>query len=579
MVSNLAIQTPLSSNTSVGRTSPIDNPPSPFKYQPLAKSVDCTRLVEIELAKNGEDPLCCKLIEVTFGSRPKFEALSHLRYDKALTKVIYVDGKEFLVGKNLWNALKFLRKRTDGTRYWIDAISLDQNSIAERNRHLRFIPFIFARATTVLVWLDTDYSTHGQNDEDSVPTSQLDQLVIGTPASLPSDDYWRKAWTIQELVKARKIKVCYDDNEIDWNDFISQNSDGEGYSEGPLKIEKERQEKYENGHALCSLLEAHRSVTSNDSRDNIYAFVGLATDTTGFPMDYEKTLWDVWRDTVLFANKSKMLRESEILPFGRLVKDMLGGSSVGTPKQIPEEESVVEERKPAVMNYHDNNPAVFKLAAYIVGYVVHKGPSPEEVLSSLDAEDKWRGSVQENFSKCLGNAFRDSDRLIEALEGSADANIGVVTFKNTRLRWKPSINTSASWSKVSAYVERSKQLNPDNFLNNSPNPSTATKSKPSQTVSDSWLYQLGSVTKYDPHLKMGIAAEGVQIGDLICYVGGAEKALIVRVAENNVMQTIGTAIFTQDICGESMKDHAKHFSREEEFVLGVGAETVYVLLS
>jgi hypothetical protein len=107
-----------------------------FQYQPLDSSVDCTRLLEFEpigIAKWGNE---------------------------TAKKTIFVDGKKFLVGQNLWDALRFLRKRANGQRYWIDAICINQTDIPERSRQLTFMPEIYARAQMVLVWLGSQYDSY-----------------------------------------------------------------------------------------------------------------------------------------------------------------------------------------------------------------------------------------------------------------------------------------------------------------------------------------------------------------------------------------------------------------------------------
>ena len=54
--------------------------------------------------------------------------------------------------------------------------------------------------------------------------------------------------------------------------------------------------------SLGSLLANHDDVECKDARDKIYRLVGLASDAQRFPKDYEKSLLDVWRDTMCFLN-------------------------------------------------------------------------------------------------------------------------------------------------------------------------------------------------------------------------------------------------------------------------------------
>lgn len=87
--------------------------------------MDCTRLIEFELGEDDNDTIRCKLIHVTFGEKPTYEALSYMWGDQTLKKKILVEGKNFLVGLNLWEALHYLRKRANEKRYWIDAICIN----------------------------------------------------------------------------------------------------------------------------------------------------------------------------------------------------------------------------------------------------------------------------------------------------------------------------------------------------------------------------------------------------------------------------------------------------------------------
>jgi hypothetical protein len=103
-----------------------------FQYRPLDPTVNSTSLIAFEPVEDENDTVRCKLIHVTFGETPKYEALSYTWGDEKIKEIIFVDGKEFLVGQNLWGALRVLRKRLDGQRYWIDAICLylDRNRAA-----------------------------------------------------------------------------------------------------------------------------------------------------------------------------------------------------------------------------------------------------------------------------------------------------------------------------------------------------------------------------------------------------------------------------------------------------------------
>ncbi|KAI1287920.1 heterokaryon incompatibility protein-domain-containing protein [Xylaria venustula] len=76
---------------------------------------------------------------------------------------ILLDGEEFLVLPNLYDALLQLRRTRrvrQGFKLWIDAISIDQENSAERGKQVGRMRDIFASAWHVVIWL-------GQEEQDS----------------------------------------------------------------------------------------------------------------------------------------------------------------------------------------------------------------------------------------------------------------------------------------------------------------------------------------------------------------------------------------------------------------------------
>ena len=57
------------------------------------------------------------------------------------------------VRENLWWALKHLRLKDRERFLWIDALSIDQNNVDERNHQVNQMDLIYAKAARVLIWL------------------------------------------------------------------------------------------------------------------------------------------------------------------------------------------------------------------------------------------------------------------------------------------------------------------------------------------------------------------------------------------------------------------------------------------
>jgi hypothetical protein len=550
------------------------------------------RLIEIEPAENSNDTPSCKLIHVTFAEKPQYEALSYTWGDQTVKEAIFVDGKEFLVGQNLWDALYFLRKRANGRRYWIDAICINQTDIPERNRQLRIMPHIYMRAHMVLVWLGRKYTKY-ESGRSRTPTIEYvarhagDGLPHPMGEELYSDEYWDRVWIVQEIGKARKIQVCVGEGEVAWDDFIkmvekfaqswrrvvqSKDYNNEG---GLFNLERQLQEKYARGHTLRELLENHQNSVCKDPRDKIYGFVGLAADARGFPMDYQKSLWEVWKDTMLFANRHSMISRFNIFHFGRLVKSLLGGSNMATRDQVAQGYA-------SWTASHDDQDSstVFYLSAYVAGMILCVGPSPEQIISVLDAEDEWRERIQQNFPADLGDAYRDNDLLMQVILDSEADDSEVLHFPNPYVRWKSNPTLGSIIDDCKKKGNNVKQQEARDL--SVPQESGAHGLENTQALlptSKSCLYQIKRLNGQKSSWKMGIAVGEAQTGDLICWVPEVEKAVIVRIIDTWA-RIVGTAVFPKDLPGRVVAGlSSTYFDPDEEAELGVDVETVYLLIS
>ncbi|RYP41598.1 hypothetical protein DL767_000940 [Monosporascus sp. MG133] len=507
-----------------------------FRYHPLDTEVDCTRLVRVHPARNEDDPLACDLVHVTFGARPKFEALSYRWGDNDDPKTILVDGMRFRVGRNLWDALHFLRCRAENTPYWIDALCINQRDTEERNRQLRMMGHIYFRATTVVVWLGRRYlqfqgdieesqlvrslsTTEAEPSRPSVDEEdQAHNAVPGEGSSeremvkeLCADSYWNRLWIIQEIVQARQIKVCFGKLVMTWAHFTHlvtmHNSDGGG----PLRLDRHRKERYNGSHTFRKLLGDHEAAECKEPRDKIYGLVGLAADAHGFPMDYNKSLIEIWTDTMEFMNGRRLLPESELVEFGKLIKRLLMGTQCGPLQQAlrpyqPEKDSalVIED------DGHSRNPKVFQQSAFLLGCVSHVGPSTTESIASLQKVDEWAGAVLVAFTDELGYAHRESNTLIgtileldeETLETMCSSHISTVRWRGWLAECCQGAILAGGPYESGLYGSEKKHVR---------------KPATHHTDRNSHLYLIKNPGRGTTQWKMGIASSQVQQGDLFVY--------------------------------------------------------------
>ncbi|KAK3900987.1 heterokaryon incompatibility protein-domain-containing protein [Staphylotrichum tortipilum] len=552
--------------TLAGATQPkIDNTAA---YQGCGLDEDNIRLLEISPAASDTSPLVCTLREATFRSRPEFDALSY-RWgpdDPAEKETITLNGYPFEVRRNLRDALRFLRRRTPPRQaFWIDAVCINQGDIAEKTRQLRIMDQIYFRASMVVVWLGAGKYAElqremagggpGEKPEDEKPQDEEPEGMKPKDDTskhslsrqqelaryLRTDPYWGRLWILQEIGSARKLEVCYGEQAMPWAAFIHfltmHNSDGK---DGPLRLNTLlREEKYHGSHTLKRLLEEHRDAQCFNPRDKVYGLVGLAIDAADFPMDYAKSPYEVWKDTMEFMNRRNLfVDESQILPTGALVKSLLMASHGDPLSQVIKEHSMNPTDSTQLITDPQSHHS-FRLKAIALGCVLHIGPSASEMVSSPKKVSAWRGAIQRVFAAPeLGFARQEHDALLDALLRSDESEVERMCFNRpSTVIWRE--NTKSS---LSNYDCNSR----------SPPPEPIQQAPDRLAPVQPRLY-LVRRTPDRTAQKMGVASSLVQSLDLVCGVRSSRRALLVRVVEvgtwNTSVRVFGTALATEDLCG------------------------------
>ena len=154
---------------------------TPYHYGPLAPSE--IRIVSLLPGSEGDD-IHCKVEAVDFSHRySDYTALSYSwgRSSTQKSFKIYINGREFVVLENLYNALMALRKPDDIHRLWIDKICINQNKndegYAEKKIQIPLMGRLYSQAQSVIIWLgaagnDSDFvmQTMGTRDVDQIQT-------------------------------------------------------------------------------------------------------------------------------------------------------------------------------------------------------------------------------------------------------------------------------------------------------------------------------------------------------------------------------------------------------------------------
>lgn len=210
-----------------------------YPYQPLGDTD--FRLLHI-LPDSGHG-IECLLEQTSIEPNTPYVALSYTWGGAPGEKEITLNGESFPVTANLYLALWHLRDAKDDSLdtklFWIDAISINQGDIQEKEVQIPRMAEIYSRATSVTIWLGVeshfehatyerlfDYArsvsrrAHSAAEQGSLEdfTKSLslkeelgDHYISLTQALLflASEPWFERVWVTQEVVLARRDPICY----------------------------------------------------------------------------------------------------------------------------------------------------------------------------------------------------------------------------------------------------------------------------------------------------------------------------------------------------------------------------------
>lgn len=213
-------------------------------YNPLDKKKKEIRLVKV-LPGEGEDKIACRLVTVSLNESHEFESLSYVWGDDKITLPIDVNGVSLQITTNLKCALQNLRLPTIARTIWIDAISINQTNVEEKNEQIPYMRQIYTSAVRVLLWFGPQSNASDQALDllQRLPRSPHEQHITELPFATQSSDgsllhddklsavfrpldvltenpWWQRIWVVQEVYLAHRAVLCYGTRMIPWDDLM-----------------------------------------------------------------------------------------------------------------------------------------------------------------------------------------------------------------------------------------------------------------------------------------------------------------------------------------------------------------------
>ncbi|KAL2061240.1 hypothetical protein VTL71DRAFT_7513 [Oculimacula yallundae] len=304
-------------------------------YSPLNPEGDEIRLVRL-FPGHGTQPIECELIPVkTEGiSNHPYEALSYTWGSSTKADRIILDGADFEVTANLWSALSHLRLKHSVRNLWIDAISINQANVHERNSQVKKMGMIYRLAKIVIVWLGeegdnssaafdflrqvTVTAETNRSVADHLAVSPRSAIAWPALIKLSYREYWHRVWIIQEILCSTEAVLCCGNDSIPLSKFteLRQICSSSKMSEtvASYYTELEATPAFQldlqrmfmgSGRSLLQLLEASKSSHSTEHKDRIFALLGLANDDflldsaeDRLVVDYDMSVPELYHHTV-----------------------------------------------------------------------------------------------------------------------------------------------------------------------------------------------------------------------------------------------------------------------------------------
>jgi hypothetical protein len=310
-----------------------------FRHSPLDLTRSSLRIINL-LPQQPDGYIRCTIRHDSLRPNLRFSAVSYeWGINRSQMRRIYVNDQPFEIHHNLFMFLTSLLQHSPNEGYdslWIDAISLNQQDIEEKNHQVQQMKQIYQAATNTLVWL-------GPADRDSDLLldflSIFDVLDSGKPSFLDlkklskrqwteaqdkildagvrmwkaceafaQREYWSRTWILQELLLSQRPVLFCGSKVCRWHSWaIALDLLGQRLSFTrswtPMLPESSAfficQQWFSNldglpDDHLVKLVLRFRNSKSSTTHDKVYGLLGLASDASNFPLDYDCEVRDIY---------------------------------------------------------------------------------------------------------------------------------------------------------------------------------------------------------------------------------------------------------------------------------------------
>lgn len=298
----------------------------------------------------GDEPLRCSIYTSAIPDAD-YEAISYVWGSEIKSQRILCDGYAMKITKNLWHALRRLRRINDARYLWADSICIDQDNLEEKGHQVTNMGRIYSSASRVLIYLGLDPDGHGSkvasllSDVDEFLQSEMTKvdslkwnvfpelsehachpLLINqrwySVRELLELQWFERGWVVREAGLAKQGLLVWGHSDMSWQKLLWVASwmfaRAVSLPGIPLGYEYRRLGGHLDGYVdrhlstlqafldptcwtastFLAYLGRGRRLRFKDRRDNIYAFLDLGVthaDEFHVTPDYTKSLDEVFK--------------------------------------------------------------------------------------------------------------------------------------------------------------------------------------------------------------------------------------------------------------------------------------------
>ena len=294
-----AVNLPSAMSLLISKT--LDSIP-PFKHTPLDHTQPSIRIMKVLPDLSPEGSVQCTLTHGT--TDDDYTCLSYTWGDENTTCPALMNGQLFFVRQNLHNFMHVVRRLYPLRPFWIDAVCIDQGTVAERNHQVAQMGAIYTAAAHVLVWLGSSsniaeffrswnriFQAGGSWHWWWMSVQDSRKGAGAGWVEFANHPYWTRAWITQEIAHSRTLSFLADVVEVHDLRNIAQ-SPWIGAPEGDERFRTHVNIALRDytepilGDSLLSLLQRLPNQESGNPRDRFYSLLGLAADSADTCVDY-----------------------------------------------------------------------------------------------------------------------------------------------------------------------------------------------------------------------------------------------------------------------------------------------------